>query len=386
MQKINEKIKLIDKHLEQRAIDWPHRKKAWYLFNEEVDKLYELLKQSDNYLPVAPPQKIAHTIKNFEENSVFICGSMKSGTTLLVQLLDNHKNLFCMPGDSWFAQKYLNKDSDIETITKVWLKRFINSVGQKPYWSYGKTEKDLQNFVNYFHYYFSKNNKEVFKTAISAFYAASNTLEKEKSINYFVEKNPFNELYTNQIQTRYPTAKFIHIVREPLSNITSLNRHALIKNTKKSVLLRAFYLRFLFETALENQKKLGTSKYLIIQYEKLILQPSATMKSVCVFINVPFSETCLIPSINGISSIANSMYNNQRTQGKINTASLNKKWKKELTNNQIKIIVNTFEPIMNYMAYETWNKENLEYQNKVLKLILNLTYRIYKILIKIKGL
>ncbi len=60
-----------------------------------ANALYDSL--SDKW---APDEECVQSAKQIIDYPVFICGYQKSGTTLLLNLLDNHPELVVMPGDS----------------------------------------------------------------------------------------------------------------------------------------------------------------------------------------------------------------------------------------------------------------------------------------------
>ena len=60
---------------------------------------------------------------------------------------------------------------------------------------------------------------EPFIAVVSAMYS---TAARENQTRYWVEKTPGNEEYFDSILDRFPNAKFIHIIRDPLDNLVSL--------------------------------------------------------------------------------------------------------------------------------------------------------------------
>ena len=102
-------------------------------FNDYIDNLDSLLKIRFNKYPIQDEDaaKLQNAIKEFVDyllnnidtnsirsfkeddleglgflsNPVFVCGSQKSGTSLLTQLLDGHDDLIVMPGDSFLWQQ-----------------------------------------------------------------------------------------------------------------------------------------------------------------------------------------------------------------------------------------------------------------------------------------
>ena len=96
---------------------------------------------------------------------------------------------------------------------------------------------------------------------------------------FWVEKTPGNEFRVKKYLKRYPKAKFIHVIRDPLSSISSIKRLYNYKNRKFVSWERALYIRKSFKTAIKNQKKCGNNKYFIVRYEDLVSDTKNTIVS-----------------------------------------------------------------------------------------------------------
>jgi len=79
---------------------------------------------------------------------------MKSGTTLILNLLDNHTDIFALPGDSHFASSFDQwKNDDYSTIMDYWIHRLINPTGKEPFWFLGPDLSSLETFSKYLYYF-----------------------------------------------------------------------------------------------------------------------------------------------------------------------------------------------------------------------------------------
>lgn len=374
-------IDKINKLFEQRAADWPLHTRAWFELDEIFQAFYEYLTDTAGFKPQPAPTETENQIKNL--NALFICGSMKSGTTLITQLLDNHPNLFVLPGDSHFIKKFSHvKPDDFQESVSYWLKRIINPTGQAPYFPYGRAEEKYRKFINYIFYYYQFRKQNFWDALITALIAAF--APPENKISYWVEKTPQNEVRISEILSRYPQAKFIHMLREPAANINSLKKHGKYRNKTKHYLRYSFYLKHLSETALSNQKKYGSAKYRIIHFEELVKSPESIMPVVSDFLNIQYNDTLMQPTINGIPASANSMHKASRTSGKINKEILNPNRFSELSGKEKKWIAYTFANISTKIGYPEWNTKNKSRHKIFLRLPLWLFYRMYRTLIKTK--
>ena len=64
----------------------------------------QLVNEIENLLPInwQPEPDLIEQAKQLINSPLFICGTMKSGSTMLVELLDSHPNLVVLPGDTHF--------------------------------------------------------------------------------------------------------------------------------------------------------------------------------------------------------------------------------------------------------------------------------------------
>ncbi|MCD6556491.1 MAG: sulfotransferase, partial [Bacteroidales bacterium] len=247
MSSADKQIEKIYETLKRRGEEWPQRGPAWHKFNKEIEQFYLYLTDNPNFKTLS---KSDFPLLNFEktENSpIFICGNLKSGTSLLLQLSDNHENIFSMPGDSFFIKRFSDsKNININETAKYWLKRMMNPTGQEPFLPYGKSESLYQNFINFLFYFISEKQKEIFKSVVFSFIISVKN-KNTKKIKYWVEKTPLNELYTEKLLRLFPKAKFINVVRDPIQNIISLKRLYKIRNRKSNMLQKALFQVFLIK-------------------------------------------------------------------------------------------------------------------------------------------
>jgi hypothetical protein len=127
--------KKIENSLKKRWAEYP-RKGAGYLrltkcFNDFTDVLLkQIAKENCRY-----DNQRVDKIYDFVNSPIFIGGSMKSGTTLLSQLLDGNSELLVLPGDSHYfnnSDRFSNKD--LKKIANYWVGRMISPTGKPPFW------------------------------------------------------------------------------------------------------------------------------------------------------------------------------------------------------------------------------------------------------------
>jgi len=281
-----------------------------------------------------PNTDIVRDVRSFLENPIFICGYMKSGTTLLTALLDDHPELIVMPGDSEMINLIDNSSSIYRKISDkddrsplngqlhgwdtFWTFRFISPLGQAPYWIFGEGNKPYKEFLHYLYYWLRTlpdDHRRPFLSVVLAYYCANP--RRNPYPKAWIEKTPGNELKVSRILSLFPSARFIHIVRNPLNNTNSLKRLFKVNGWKWNIDGVGFNIKKSFKVGLSNRKKLGENRYLIIRYEDLLRNTVDEMYKVIDLIGVSMSNKLLRPTVNGLPVKSNTMFKEREIQGKI---------------------------------------------------------------------
>ena len=162
-----------------------------------------------------------------------------------------------------------------------------------------------------------KTLKDIISSWAKAFYYSNNPLWPDYEPLIFVDKRPLeNEICAKKLLTEFSRAKFIHLVRHPRGRYASVKKrqiHSPIvcsmakrlfseKITKMLALDRLKYVNYLNETdfvtsfcsssllsmklALENERKIGKDKYLVIRYEDLVQDRKMVMEKVRMFLKI----------------------------------------------------------------------------------------------------
>lgn len=358
-----EKIENISSLLQERTAVFPVRDSSFYrldssLQNFAKDLLVDIELGSYKY-----DAGLIQSAMSLSDSPVFICGSMKSGTTLLAHLLDSHPKLLVMPGDSaFFNQLNIWDRSQFKNIASYWIHRIINPTGQEPFWFFGKEKETFKVFLAYLNYFLQNSNKNVFVCVVMSFYVVHVFLSNRSYTKYWVEKTPHNELHAQSLKRMFPKAKFIHVLRNPLNNIVSLRKLDSYRKWKGSALSHARVIKKLFRSAKKNLEKIGDENYLIIKYEELTKDPSLVMNRICAFLDIEYDKVLLIPTENGKPAVSNSMFQKDRVKGEILNRVQSYHYQNEFTREELENIVTTLHSIASSVGYE-WTSEELM-QNK----------------------
>lgn len=296
------------------------------------------------------------------DQPIFIVGYPKSGTSLLLSLLDGHPELIVIPEETDFYTviyqhlKLLNLDKlkleDKLTVLKSLIMRthlrYIVSSSSGSYiggnYDYTRFEKEIfwKEFKNYLlENGFSYSN--IMRAIVNAYDKASPLDRRKKSVKAWIEKTPGHEYCATLFKNWFNKAKFIHLVRDPRDNWASYKR----KHPKLKISQFAASYNASIKTGFKN-KELFLGDYILIRYEDLLSDPVNTMEKISNFIGIRFSNMLLIPSKFGVTWEGNSMWGERYT--KISTSPIGR-YKKYLTNKEISFIECTIDHIFDQNWY-----------------------------------
>lgn len=281
-----------------------------------------------------PDPRLTERARELTQRPIFICGHAKSGTSLLVNLLDGHPALVTMPGDSHavhVSQQYAaNTSTELDAWRFYWLTRLINPTGQKPFWLLGTADEPYATFWAYLHYWRAEcagQEAAPFLAVVLAYFCANP--QRPDAPTAWVAKTPANEYRVETLLRQYPTARFLHVVRNPFANLVSMKRLSTFRSGRAYTLRSAYRIRHSMAQGVRNQKQLGGERYRFIQYEDLVADPEASLRDVAAWLDIAFDESLLSPTVNGLPATANSMKRTRAHRGEVHNN--NQGWADELT-------------------------------------------------------
>lgn len=292
---------------------------------------------------------------------VFICGYPKSGTTLLLALLDRHPQLLVFPEESKYFKLVLdhpNRCNPEYILTHTGAKslrlgEFRYTSGYRDY-----SGVDFEAFQSFLITQWSAGEQSepgLLETLMDTYGHATHQTEKK----YWVEKTPLNERYLKRVDSWWPDLRAIYILRDPRDNYCSYRRQKtaqyqakqgqLLKNGTKSssksnqqnsdnskhLLLDEFIAYWLESINAWRNFSRRHSQCLLIRYDDLVLSPRTEMGRICEFLEISWDDTLLEPTRNGSLWTGNSMYGTKFAG--VSKSSLGR-YKKELVSEEIKYL------------------------------------------------
>jgi hypothetical protein len=238
----------------------------------------------------------------FQERACFIAGQAKSGTTLLVALLDSHPELLVLPEETAYFPTVLTKygprgrRAQFNYLTKQSLSNVLFGGpckwGKRNYSTFPR-QKFFETFERTA--FDPANEREELLVLMVKAYAA--TLGRSlDTITRWVEKTPANRNHINAIFTRFPEAKILVTLRDPRAILAA---QIALEKTRQTGRFSTYYVIAHWRVAAKLARRIreGEVRGFVVQYESLVRQPSRTMEEVCAYIDIHFDPgTVLIPT------------------------------------------------------------------------------------------
>jgi sulfotransferase family protein len=238
----------------------------------------------------------------FDQRACFIAGQAKSGTTLLVALLDNHPQLLVLPEETAYFPTVLTKyaprgrRAQFDYLTKQSLSNVLFGGpckwGKRNYSTFPR-EKFLETF-----------EREAFATAnaqedllVLMVKAYAETLERPlDTVGRWVEKTPANRNHIPAILARFPHAKILVTLRDPRAILAA---QIALEKTRKTGRFSTYYVIAHWRVAAKLARRVGNKEIpgLVVPYEQLVFEPAHTMEKVCTYLEIDFDPaTVLTPT------------------------------------------------------------------------------------------
>lgn len=278
-------------------------------------------------------------------NPLFICGYAKSGTSLMLSLLDSHPELLVYPDELKIFQRIMPLESIEEKINCILTKTAAKepalgivevASGTRDYSSVDG-EKYLNELIDALNQ--ANNDKELLLAWFSIWKKFS-SVSQSKELKYFVEKTPDNEFYIDIIKEWFKKPFFIHVVRDPRDNYTSYSKKNL------NLTLESFCYGWQQSTQIGLSQK--GSNYLLIKYEDLVGDTKNTLDKICKFLGISYNNSLTVPTINNVRWAGNSMFGDNL--GEIHSKAINR-YKEKLLEKEISDIEGYLFDEMNDLEY-----------------------------------
>jgi hypothetical protein len=274
----------------------------------------------------------------FEQRACFIAGQAKSGTTLLVALLDSHPELLVLPEETAYFPTVLTKygargrRSQFDYLTKQSLSNVLFGGpckwGKRNYSTFPR-DKFLQTFERTA-FDLANAQQDLLVLMVKAY---ATTLGRPlETIGRWVEKTPANRNHISAIVARFPHAKILVTLRDPRAILAA---QIALEKTRRTGRFSTYYVIAHWRVAAKLAKRIrgGDLPGLVVPYERLVCEPAQTMEEVCAYLEIDFNpDTVLTPTKLGRFWSGNSAA--RITFSQISTEPVTR-WERELSEGEI---------------------------------------------------
>lgn len=239
---------------------------------------------------------------------VFICGYPKSGTTLMLALLDRHPGLLVFPEESKFLSRIMGhpENQNLEyvlTRTGANVLRFGEVQFPSGYRDYSnldftRYEQELLERWNTS----DRTDRALLESVIFSYGNVTDQTGKQ----YWIEKTPGNEFFLEDALVRWPDLKAIYILRDPRDNYCSYRKQK--HKRLQDLPLESFIANLCESICAWEQFAAQRDSTLLVRYDDLVKAPQVIMQRICKFLQIDWDDILLQPTRNGVPWSGNSMY------------------------------------------------------------------------------
>lgn len=259
-------------------------------------------------------------LKDFMARPIFIGGHMKSGTSLLLQLFDNHPDLIVGVNEGRILKHLVNAYAlPEEMFIRKWVAMYVNPTGRGPFWLFGKEPERYIEFARLMRavlqsadFIHSMNESRICALAILQ---ARRTGRRPVA---WVDKNPSEEFRIDTGMFYWPNAKFIISVRHPYDQVCALRKSSEKRQNKKGMHLSIAPMIAGAHRQAIKAVQTYPDNCAIVLYEDLTSHPEKMTRKIMDFLDIEWDECLRTPTVDGKLVSANSMRSNLMTKGTIN--------------------------------------------------------------------
>ncbi len=217
------------------------------------------------------------------DRPVFIIGSERSGTTLVMAILGCHPRI-AVPEVTWYYPRfkpYLHTYGDLSNLKNFRTLAFEMAHGLRiPYWRMDVQPGSFANDI-------ADRAMEIEQSYAGIFAAMFERYAKFENKPRWGEKTPYNIFYLDQILEDFPNAQFVYIYRDGRDASAEFLDSAF---GPTNIYSAARIWKDGQEAALAFRKKLTDDQWFNIKYEELVLEPVDHLQRLCTFLGEEYTN------------------------------------------------------------------------------------------------
>ncbi|MGH7967634.1 MAG: sulfotransferase family protein [Limisphaerales bacterium] len=280
----------------------------------------------------------------FNRRGLFLGGCPKSGTTLLLSLLDSHPQLIVLPEETAYLQE--RRDYAALDGYHAKLRRLLEQTNLRLL-AHGRFEPpreasstdardytgfDFERFGSLANAFINQSwmNDSLLLSELIRAYAIVLGSDWRRCVRW-VEKTPGNEIFCGVLRELFPDSRLIQLVRDPRAVFASRKRrllHERVSYTKAHRLVRQWN-----QCARQIPRLLDCpNQFLVVRYEDLVSKPQSVLQQICRFAGLDFSPALLKPTRAGTDWHGNSSF--RQNFHAVDTTPVDK-WRDYLTEQEV---------------------------------------------------
>ncbi len=219
-----------------------------------------------------------------EKQLFFITGRGRSGTWLLQTILDTHPEI-CVAPEALFVIHLYRKYRKVNNWTSAKKQAFVRDLlleKKMADWWQTKPESALQLLEKY-------PIETDFSSLCKAIYYEYANRQNKATAHLLGDKNPEYSLHIPTLARLFPEARFIHIARDPRANVLSYQK---VSFDVSNVAALAYRWK-LYNQDIQALQEEFPNRIFVLKYENLLTNTEATLKEVCVFLQIEFTPELL---------------------------------------------------------------------------------------------
>lgn len=277
---------------------------------------------------------------------ILIGGHQKSGTNLMLSLLDNHHNLVVFsPGHLHLFSDNMERISSKQSEKRIeclFQARILEKLkdGNIPGHEYDDEKFDFREFRNHMK---SIDTDYSWNNIISKFFIGyrSALSQNKKNIVGFVESTPGSEHNFSTASALFPDAKMLQILRDP-RDVWSSYKDVGQANEEKKRSIWNFLDSWISSAVTGASNSQLYDNYYIVDYNQLVEHPDELMSDICNFLRISNRNSLLTPTKMGEPWGGNSRYTEEFRGISADSVGV---YDKNLSRQEINILDNICVPI-----------------------------------------
>jgi len=257
-----------------------------------------------------------------DHRPIFIVGCQRSGTTLFGLMLHSHPNIVIPPENRFVLPLYFKREQFGDLSNRNNRRRLATEIVD--------SRRDMRNFGldrDATADRIVKNSATLGSAYGTVFRSYAELFGKPRWGN----KIPQYQRHIRVVQRLFPTAQFIHLVRDGRDCVGSLKNMEWWNRKGKGTHHAIRTWMEATENAAWAHHELGPDTFYELQYEHLVTNPEAELRKLCEFIGEPFDEAMLHPE-----HVSRQIVPDYKTH--------HAKTRQEVSSNNIGNFVNTLDP------------------------------------------